>query len=335
MSGLDPHGPMSREAGKGDCHPSRRVRAASGPHAAAPPTRSTQPHPSRLRGGAACKSLPRACPPAFRPCARRTARRHAPSPAPTVRAAPRPSPSPLALAWPQGHLRPNGHATVRCPRGGVFGGCTCRDYPFPSWLPSAPPAPAPSPAPRLARRASGEAGPTGAGHAIGSAHAIGESTHPRTHSRMDALAPSPGRLSQRLREARAGQPPLLWRRSTAGTIVRQSLCEPLHLHAPHHGLPLPILLALTPPPARPRRSTNKALTGPDLGLPCLTFQSYYEVRCEPDRATACCPVRCRVRAPAALRATSQHLRPTPLPALSGQVRLGRVAAAGQDPAPRV
>jgi hypothetical protein len=33
--------------------------------------------------------------------------------------------------------------------GWVFGGCTCRDCPFPSWLPSAPPAPAPSPAPRL------------------------------------------------------------------------------------------------------------------------------------------------------------------------------------------
>ncbi len=41
--------------------------------------------------------------------------------------------------------------------GGVFGGCTCRDCPFPSWLPSAPPAPAPSPAPRLVTLAASQA----------------------------------------------------------------------------------------------------------------------------------------------------------------------------------
>ncbi len=47
---------------------------------------------------------------------------------------------------------------------------------------------------------------------------------------LDTLAPgrpaSYGRRIQHLREARAGHLPLRWRRTTAGTIVRQSLTEP-------------------------------------------------------------------------------------------------------------
>ncbi len=48
-----------------------------------------------------------------------------------------------------------GRAAAEC--GGVFGGCTCRDCPFPSWLPSAPPAPAPSPASHLVTLAASQA----------------------------------------------------------------------------------------------------------------------------------------------------------------------------------